>query len=524
MTQALPGRRLLLFLAAVPVLLPLAWLLAAWWQPQSEGWLHLRQHVLPQALLETVQLALGTALGCASIGTALGWLMARTRFPGHGVLQWALMLPAALPTYVLAFAYVGLSEYAAPLPTWLRSLGLTLPTVHGVWGASFVLSLAFYPYVYLLARQHFEREPASVLEAARTLGLSPWQRLWRIRLPLAAPAIALGTSIAVMETLAEFGAVATLGVNTLTTTVYKAWYGLYNLPLAAQLSSLVVLGMLLLVLLESSLRRARRAADRGRCEGPRRLSGVRAWLALLLCLVLLALALLAPVGQLLWWSWSADLNQWRPTLTAAAHTLLICSGAALFIVVLGAAVALAERRRNEDRWLAPLTALAGAGYAMPGTLLAVALLLLLLPLEQSTGWVLSSGVVALLLAYTARFLRVAYAPFAARLTQLSPNASEAARSMGWTRWQRGRWLYLGWLSRSGWFALLLLITELAKELPATLILRPLEWDTLAIRIWSYTSEGLWSEAAVPALLLVSLSVVPAAWLLRAEHSGTRQAA
>lgn len=516
MTGALPARRLLLLLAAVPVLLPMGWLLAAWWTPQSQAWQHMRQFVLPQAMLETLQLALYTAVGTAVLGTALGWLLARCRFPGHGWLQWMLLLPAALPTYVLAFAYVGMTEYAAPLPTWLRGWGVTLPTVHGVWGAALVLSLAFYPYVYLLARQHFEREPASVLEAARTMGLSGWQRLWRIRLPLAWPAIALGTSIAVMETLAEFGAVATLGVNTLTTSVYKAWYGMYNLPLAAQLSSLVVLGMVMLILLESGLRRARRAADRGRVEPAHELQRWRGWLATLACTFLLLLALLAPVAQLVYWSWSAQGHPWWPTLRAAAYTVSLCLGAALLITVLGALVALAERRRNEDRWLAPLAALASAGYGIPGTLLAVALLLLLLPLEQATGWVLSSGVVALLLAYTARFLRVGYSPFAARLTQLSPNASEAARTLGWTRWQRGRWLYLGWLSRSGWFALLLLITELAKELPATLILRPAQWETLAIRIWNYTSEGLWADAAAPALVLVLLSVLPAAWLLRAQ--------
>ena len=517
MSGALPLRRALLLAAAVPVLLPLGWLIAAWWTPQSAGWAHLRAYVLPQAALETAQLALSTAFGCALLGASLGWLIARCRFPGHSWLQWALLLPAALPTYVLAFAYVGMSEFAAPIPSWLRSQGLSMPSVQGVWGASFVLTLAFYPYVYLLARQHFEREPASVLEAARIMGLSRWQRLWRIRLPLAWPAIALGTSIAVMETLAEFGAVATLGVNTLTTTVYKAWYGMYNLPLAAQLSSLVVLGMLLLVLLESGLRRARRASDRGRIDPPRRLQGIAMLLVPLACGLLLLLALLAPVAQLLYWSLAAGATQWWPTLLAAAHTVLLCAGAAVLITLLGAALALGERRRSEDRWLAPLAALAAAGYAMPGTLLAVALLLLLLPLEQATGWVLSSGVAALLLAYTARFLRVGYSPFAARLTQLSPNASEAARSMGWSRWQRGRWLYLGWLGRSGWFALLLLTTEVAKELPATLILRPLEWDTLAIRIWSYTSEGLWAQAAVPALILVALSVLPAAWLLRAQR-------
>lgn len=512
---ALGWRRGGLALLALPVLLPLGWLLAAWWQPQAAGWTHLRAHVLPQALFETVVLLLGVTSLSVLLGGTLGWLVGRCRFPGQRWLGWVLLLPAALPTYVLAFAWVGLSEYAAPLPGWLRStLGWTPPAVHGLAGAIFVLGLAFYPYVYLLARQHASQLPASLDETGRLLGLSRRQRAWRIVVPLLLPALALGGSLAAMETLAEFGAVATLGVSSLTTTVYKAWYGLFNLPLAAQLASLAVLFLLGLAVAEAALRRRQRGAAGGRTLAPVKLSGWRAALATATCLLVLLLALVAPLAQLLWWSWRSGRAALVDSLPAFWSTAALAALAALLLVLLGLAVALLERRQRTDPWLGRWSALATGGYAMPGTLLGVALLLLLTPLEQWTGLTLASGVFALLLAYAARFLRMAHAALAERLVGLRDSVPEAARTLGLKRWQRLRWLYLPTLAGPAGVAWLLVFTELCKELPATLILRPLEWDTLAIRIWSYTSEGLWAEAAAPALLLVALSTVPAALLLR----------
>lgn len=520
--HALGWRRCGLLALATPVLLPLGWLLAAWWQPQPEGWAHLRAHVLPQALLETTLLLLGVTAASIALGGSLGWLVGRCRFPGQRWLRWALLLPAALPTYVLAFAWVGLSEYAAPLPSWLRSTaGWSLPTVQGLPGAIFVLTLAFYPYTYLLVRQHAAHWPASLDEAGRLLGLGTRERAWRIAVPLLLPALALGGSLAAMETLAEFGAVATLGVSSLTTTVYKSWYGLFNLPLAAQLASLVVLFLIGLALLEASLRRRQRGSDAGRALPPRTLRGWRAAAATAGCLLVLGLALLAPLAQLLAWSWQSGRTALADSLPALWSTATLGTLAASVLLLLGGSLALLERRQRSDPWLGRLAALATSGYAMPGTLLAVAVLLLLTPLEPWSGMALASGTFALLLAYSARFLRMAQAPLAAHLVGLRDSVPEAARTLGLPRRARLRQLYLPLLAGPAGAAWLLLFTELTKELPATLILRPLEWDTLAIRIWSYTSEGLWAEAAAPALLLVALSVLPAALLLRAQAATAR---
>lgn len=512
--RALWTRRWLIGLIAVPVLLPCLWLFSAWGEPQSDTWGHLLQHVLPNAAWQTGQLALGVALGVVLLGASSGYLIARFEFPGRRLYAWALLLPLALPPYVMAFAWLGLSDYFGLPAEILRSLGRDwqLPAVHGVAGAVWVLSLVLYPYLYLLLRESFAQTPRSLIESGRLMGLGPLALWWRVRLPLARPALALGLTLVLMETLAEFGAVAALGVNSFTVAIYRTWFSLHSLPAAAQLASLLLGLVALLVLFEALSRRRRSYAGAlhptVRITLPPLLGGLAsAWLGFL---VLVGFAL--PLAQLLRWAALSGLNPWV-FLEAIENTLLLSSMAALGVMLLGLAVVIAERRARQDPALTALSTAANLGYAVPGTVMAVGLMFALSMVErlfpgQSASGAVASGVLALLLAYLARFLRIGYTPLSAALARIRPSVAEAAQGLGCGPFERLWRLHLPLLRPALFISALMVFVEVLKELPATLILRPFGWDTLATRIYAFTSEGQWQQASWPALLLIVAGLIP----------------
>jgi iron(III) transport system permease protein len=506
-------------LLAAPLLLALAGLAGAWLTPAPEVWSHLRQHVLPGAAANTAALLLAVAIGCSGIGVACAWLNARCEYPGRRLFDWALLLPLALPTYVVAFVAIGLLDYAGPVQSAWRALSgsrATLFSPNG-WGwAAALLVLCFYPYVYLTVRAVLLRQGDSAGEAARTLGMGRWQAFWRVRLPLLRPALVAGLGLALLETLAEFGAVSLLGVETLTTAVYKTWFGLYSLPAAAQLASIGLLLAALMLLAEA------RARARQRQYGAVRVRPLRTTLApgpALLAIVGQSLLLLAgfvlPVGQLLVWAWASG-GDAGASAAALGNTVQLGAIAALLLVA-AALLMVWLRRPGRPLRSAPL-ALATLGYGVPGTVLAAGLLLGLIGLEAGlariglAGVALTGTVATLLLALHARFLRAASEPIAAGAGQLRPTLFEAARTLGAGPRARLQRLTLPLLRPSVLAALLLVAIEVMKELPATLMLRPFGWDTLAVRIYALTSEGLWREAALPALALVLAGLLPV-WLL-----------
>lgn len=522
MTAATPARatsrtRLGAWALTLPLLAPLAVLLAAWGTPQAGIWSHLREHVLPDVLRDTFGLALWLSLFVTTLGVSLAWLSARCDYPGRRWLDWALVLPLAMPGYVAAFAYVGLLDYAGPVQGAWRALSgsrAALPDVRSVGGAAVILALVLYPYVYLLARAAFLRQGAAAYDAARSLGHGPVAAFLRVALPLAKPAWLAGLVLALLETLADFGAVSILGVDTFTTAIYKTWYALYSLPGAAQLSCLLLAVVGAALLLETLLRGRGRVAERDARPVPRlELRGMRGLCASSFALGVFLLGFGVPVARLAWWASEARVPV-GPLLEVAFNTLLLGAAVAVVVVVLALALALAERRAPRDPWVRAPVFLANLGYAVPGTVLAVATMLLLVDVDRHLGVALSSSAFAIVAALTLRFLRVGFGAVEAGLQGVRAELIDSARVLGVPAPERLRRIVVPLLRPSLLAALLLVGVEAMKEMPATLMLRPFGWDTLAVKIHGYTSEGLWKEAAWPALLLVAAGLLPVRWLVR----------
>lgn len=497
-------------------------------RPATEVWAHLWRTQLVELTLNTLALLLGVGVGTLVLGTALGWLVTSYEFPGRRLFEWALVLPLALPAYVIGFAVLGLLDYAGPLQSALRTWigpAAVLPNPRAYWGVVLVMTLVFYPYVYLLARAAFREQGAATLETARVLGRSRWQAFRQVSLPMARPSLVAGASLAMMEALADFGTVATFGYRTLTEAVYRVWYGMFDRVAATQVASLLLLFALVLLVLERSLRgRARFVQSQRRGPGAPRepLAGWPAAGASLACLVVLAAAFLAPVGRLLVWARDATAGGTAsvPGFGAAlASTIALAAAAA--VVTCGLGLALVYATRLQPAPIVRLTTrLAGMGYALPGSVIAVGILLPLARLDHlvaaTTGWilghpvglVLTGSAVSLVFAYTVRFLAVSLQTLDASLLKIPPSLDDAARSLGAGAGGTLTRIHLP-LMRSGVFtALVLVFVETVKEMPATLLLRPFGLDTLAVAVWERTAESQWTEASIPALAIVAAGLLP----------------
>jgi iron(III) transport system permease protein len=519
-------------LLAVPALLPLLSAAAAWTVPAGEIWQHQLQHVLPRVAGNTLLLLALVAVLTGLLGTALAWLVAGHDFPGRSIFAWALLLPLAVPGYVLAVVYAGALDFAGPLQTWLRGAvdpGLRLPPIRSLGGAALVLSLCLYPYVYMLARVAFEAGGARMLEVAQTLGLDRRAAFRRVLLPLARPAIAAGIGLVCMETLADFGVVAALNVDTLTTAIYRAWYGMFSIAAALQMAAVLALLALAGVWIERRLRGGRSfAGQRPGGELPRlRLRGARACAATGLAVLVLALAFLLPMAQLLAWAArhaAADLDA-RYWAFAARSVALAASGAC--VVVVAALVHGYALRLERRPWLLGLGRLATVGYAIPGTVLAVGLFA---PVAALNAWLqdrldvafgasapqlfLQGTLLTMFVAYLARFLAVGTGPVESGLERIHRNLDEAAAVLGARGIARLRRLHLPLLRGSLLGAAVLVFVDLMKELPITLMTRPFGFETLAVRVFEMAAEGEWERAALPSVFIVAVGVLPMVLLAR----------
>lgn len=499
----------LLFLAAVPGEVP-------------EGlWAHLREVLLPRALVQTLLLLAGVGATTLVLGIGLAWLVVRHEFPGRRLFEWALALPLAFPAYVLAYVYVAGFAYSGALATAWRGLGLPaawFPEIRSPGGAVLVLGLAFFPYVYLMMRAMLLRQGSAAFDAARLLGASPARAFLRVVLPATRAAWLGGLGLVLLETLADFGAVRLLGLTTLTTLVIQSWTALKSLALAAQLALLVLLGVMVVLALGHWLR-GREGIAGPELRAPRRqaLGPVAGALAAMACGLVLLLGVLWPIGQLLAWMPPGVLDAlpWA----AMRGTLAIAGLAALVAVALGLLLSALRRRHPQDRWIAAGHFAAGLGYAVPGAVMAVAVFWCLLAIERllgpaASGLGLSTGLFALVAALVMRFQRVGLSATNAALATLRPSLMQGAATLGHGR--LSRWWRVGLpVLRPGLLtALLLVFVEAMKELPATLMLRPFGWDTLAVGVYNATAEGLWAQAALPALLLVFVGLVPVLLLFR----------
>jgi iron(III) transport system permease protein len=518
------------FMAAGLVLMPLCMLLLSWQSIDAEIWSHLWSTQLPRLLGNTAMLLVGVGCGVILLGVSLAWLTSLCEFPGRRWLDWALMLPFAIPAYVLAFVFVGVLDFSGPIQSALRDLfeaRLRFPPVRSTGGVIVVLVLVFYPYVYLLARSAFLAQGRGLTEAARVLGLSPWQAFWRVALPMAWPAIGAGLALATMETLADFGAVSVFNFDTFTTAIYKTWYGFFSLSSAAQLASLLLLGVGMVLFGERKLRGiARPASERARSGALYRLHGWKAALATGWCALIFACAFVIPVLQLVVWFWQRgrfDLDERYVGLIL--HSLGLGAIAACLAVILGLLLVFA-RRQAPRRPVRSAIGVANLGYALPGSVLAVAIMLafslldreVVIPVSQWLGGagkpILLGSLGALLLAYLIRFLAVAYGPLESALARIRRSLPEASRSLGVGGLGLFFRVYLPLLMPGALSAALLVFVDVLKEMPATLLMRPFGWDTLAVRIFEMTSEGEWARAALPALTLVLVGLLPVIGLIR----------
>nr|WP_298171130.1 iron ABC transporter permease [uncultured Pseudomonas sp.] len=520
----------LVFGIAALVLLPLSVLLLSWQQVDGEIWAHLWATQMPRLLGNTLLLVTGVGFGVTLLGVSLAWLTSLCEFPGRRWLDWALMLPFAIPAYVLAFVFVGLLDFAGPLQSLLRDwfgAGLRLPPVRSTGGVIVVLVLVFYPYVYLLARNAFLAQGKGLMEAARVLGLNPWQAFWRVALPMARPAIGAGLALAIMETLADFGAVSVFNFDTFTTAIYKTWYSFYSLTSATQLASLLLLAVMLVLYGERRARGAvRPVSERPRGKALYHLHGARALAASAWCGLVFACGFVIPVLQLLVWFWQRgrfDLDERYAALIL--HTLYLGGMAALITVSVALLLAFA-RRLAPTRLMHGTVGVANLGYALPGSMLAVAIMLafsyldreLVIPLSAWLGGagkpLLLGSLSALLLAYLIRFMAVAYGPLENSLARIRPSLPEASRSLGVGGVGLFFGVYLPLLVPGVLSAALLVFVDVLKEMPATLLMRPFGWDTLSVRVFEMTSEGEWARAALPALTLVAVGLAPVILLIR----------
>jgi|TARA_R110000868_G_scaffold178063_3_gene417482 iron(III) transport system permease protein len=518
------------FAVALLVLLPLSVLMFSWHEVDQQIWAHLWQTQLPRLLGNTLVLVLGVGVGVTLLGVSLAWLTSLCEFPGRRWLDWALMLPFAIPAYVLAFVFVGLLDFAGPLQTLLREWfgsGVRFPRVRSTGGVIIVLVLVFYPYVYLLARNAFLAQGKGLMEAARVLGLSPWRAFWRVALPMARPAIGAGLALAIMETLADFGAVAVFNFDTFTTAIYKTWYSFYSLTSATQLASLLLLAVMLVLYGERRARGAVRPVnERPRGKALYHLKGGKALAASTWCGLVFACGFVIPVLQLIVWFWQRgrfDLDERYSALIL--HTLYLGAMAALITVSVALLLAF-SRRLTPTRLMRGTVGVANLGYALPGSMLAVAIMLafsyldreLVIPLSSWLGGagkpVLLGSLSALLLAYMIRFMAVAYGPLENSLARIRPSLPEASRSLGVGGIGLFFKVYLPLLVPGALSAALLVFVDVLKEMPATLLMRPFGWDTLSVRVFEMTSEGEWARAALPALTLVLVGLLPVILLIR----------
>lgn len=518
-------------MVSLPQLVVLAQLLAG----TSDSWTHLSSTVLPRYVTNSVYLMVGVGLLSTAIGVPTAWFLTTFNFPGRSWLEWAQLLPLAVPSYIIAYCYTDLLEFAGPVQTSIRTLfgvqagDYPFPNVRSLGGAVVVLSLALYPYIYLLTRAAFVNRSASALDAGHTLGCGTYQVFWRVALPLARPAILAGVALVLMETLADFGTVDYFGVPTFTTGIFRTWFGLFDTHAALQLSAVLLIFVVVLFAVEHYSRRESRYHNNSNRQHPltrQTLEPRTRWVVFGFCVTPVVLGFAIPALQLTYLS----LSRWSETFDYAVLLLAFNSlGLALItaIVILVPAVVLVVAQRSNSN---PLTRMAvrisTSGYAVPGTVISLAVLIPFGFIDNqvdsaarslfgvSTGLLLSGTFFALIFAYCVRFLAAAFNALEAGMAQLQPTVEESARTMGASKRRVLTDIYLPVLRGSVLTALLVVFVDTLKELPATLVLRPFDFNTLAVRTYELASDERLADAALPALLIVLAGLAPVILLSR----------
>ncbi|HZN85464.1 MAG TPA: iron ABC transporter permease [Burkholderiales bacterium] len=533
------GSGLSLAIAAL-LALPILWVASSVLQPAGDAWRHIAATLLPLYAANTALLLALVACGVISIGVLSAWLVASTRFPGVRLLEWALFLPLAMPAYVMAYAYTDWLQFTGPVQEALRSLTgwqareYWFPEIRSLGGAAAVLSLALYPYVYLIARAAFRELPRSAIEAGRLAGHSAGRNFLRVALPLARPAIAAGTALALMETLADFGTVSYFALEVFTTGIFKAWLSMGDSLAAAQLSSCLLAFVLLVLALERATRG--RAAYHGAAAKPlppQPLRGARAALACAACALPVLLGFLLPAAILLQLALGDPQARWGARLAGLVGNSFVISGVTAVAAVALAVTMAYAARLSKSRLAAAANRFAGLGYAMPGAVIAIGVLVPLGRLDnwlagmieeatgERAGLLLTGTIAALVYACVVRFLAVALQTTEAGLARITPSMEDAARSLGAGPASALARVHAPLLAPSLATAALLVFVDVLKELPATFALRPFNFDTLAVEAYHLAKDERLAEAAVPSLVIVLVGLVPLLALSRRYFQATR---
>jgi iron(III) transport system permease protein len=532
------GWPLTVFALVTMVSLPVLAVVLTLLSPAGEVWTHLAETVLATYLINSAWLMLGVG-ACVTVGgVGTAWLVTMCRFPLSRHLEWALLLPMAMPAYVVAYTYTGLLDYAGPVQGALRALfgwssarDYWFPELRSLGGAIAVMSMVLYPYVYMLARAAFLEQSVCVLEASRTLGRRPWRAFFEVALPLARPAVAAGVALALMETLNDFGTVHYFAVDTFTTGIYRTWLGLGQPEAAAQLGAVLMLFVLALVLVERLSRGSRRfhhTTGRYRRLPRLPLRGIGAATALLFCLAPILMGFLVPALALA--NWAAEAGAARSFgagfLAPVGNSLILATVTGAVAVALAMLLTYAQRLKPSPGVKAGVR-LASLGYAVPGSVIAVGTLVPLTVFDRwlaefaqdrlgwSLGLLLTGSVAGLIYAYVVRFLAVAVNGVEASLGKVTPSMEAAARTLGEGGLGTLRRVHLPIMRGSLLSAGLLVFVDVMKELPATLIMRPFNFDTLATRTFTLASDERLADAAAPALAIVLAGLLPVVLLSRA---------
>jgi iron(III) transport system permease protein len=521
-------------LVAIAIAAPVLFILSSIFTNSGEVWSHLASTVLPGYIQNSLLLMIGVGVGVLVLGVGTAWLVTMCRFPCCRVFEWGLLLPLAAPAYLLAYVYTEWLEFYGPIQTSLRTIfgwsnlsDYWFPDIRSVGGAIALLTLTLYPYVYLLARVSFLEQATCTLEASRSLGCSPWRSFFTVALPLARPAIMAGLALALMETLNDFGTVQYFGVNTFTTGIYRTWFGLGERVAAAQLAAVLMLFILGLLLLELWSRRQAKyyqSGSRFQSINPFYLKKQRAILASFSCLLPIILGFIIPVILLIQMTLK-NINTLLDTrfFDFASHSIVLAFITAILAIIISLVMAYGVRLNPNLSTLAS-TRIAAMGYAIPGSVIAVGILIPIGRLDNfidsfmrstfniSTGLIFSGTIMALVYAYLVRFMAVSYGAVESSLSKIKPNLDEAARSLGHrpssTLIQVHAPMMWGGLLTAG----MLTFVDVVKELPATLVIRPFNFDTLAIRVYNLASDERLAEAAGPALAIIAVGIIPVIFL------------
>jgi iron(III) transport system permease protein len=494
----------------------------------ADVWAHLWSTVLADYVLNSLFLVLGVGLGVLLLGVSSAWLTSCCDFPFRRLVSLLLLMPMAMPAYIIAYTYTGLLDFSGPVQSWIRDItGLRygqywFPEVRSVWGAVVMLALVLYPYVYLMARAAFLSQSSSILDASRSLGLTPVRSFIRVALPMARPAIVAGLSLALMETLADYGTVQYFGVSTFTTGIFRTYYGFGDVAAAAQLSAMLLSFVVLLILLEKYSRRRIgyfSGADRRAAPSRIKLTPLWGWFSLLACLIPIVFGFLIPILVLV--NWAIHSNEWGngEFASIAWNSFSLATMAASVSVLIALILAYAARLQKNKMTQASVQ-LTSLGYALPGTIIAIGVIISLawidhtiVPIIESLfsidlGLLFSGTLFALVFAYTIRFLAVSMGSIQSGLQAIKPSIDASARTLGRSSLQILKEIHVPIMKGSVLTAFLIVFVDVLKELPGTLILRPFNFNTLAVRAYELASDERLMDAAPASLMIVMVGLIP----------------